>query len=115
VNRNPNTRGLTRIVLKACQPVTTCTGNICTIKYDAGWLMRVYGKCSPTDCDWGPVPAQQLPNSRIKGVYNHGFAKRYVYAWLPTPDSSTLIVRWRTDFVDPSRPDYQKQERFRKA
>lgn len=115
VNLNTNTRGLTRVVLKACQPITQCSGNVCTITYDAGWLMRVYGKCSPTDCDWGPVTAQQFANRQIRGYYNQGFAKRYVHAWLPTPQSSKLIVRWRTDFVDPSRTDYQRQEYFKKV
>ena len=113
-NVNVNTRGLARITLKACQPIVTCKNDICTIKNDAAWSMRVYGKCSPTDCDWGTVTATQITNGRIRGFYNHGFAKRYVDFWLPTAQVAKLTVRWRTDFVDPSRTDYQRTELFKK-
>jgi len=52
-NADPNASGIARIELRDCQPVTTCTGDTCTVTYDAGWIMHVFGKCSPTNCDWG--------------------------------------------------------------
>jgi hypothetical protein len=116
VNADPNASGIARIELRDCQSVTTCSGNICSTKYDAGWTMRVFGKCSPTNCDWGWTSgALRLSSGQIPGYYNQGFAKRYVYAAMSAYRPGQLWVYWRTDFTDPSRPDYEKQEWFKRA
>jgi hypothetical protein len=115
VNTNTANPAISRIVLQACQPVTTCDGDICTTTHDVGWAMRVYGKCSPTDCDWGRVSASKLSDGRVKGFYDQGFAKRYVYARMSQYRPGQLWLFWRTDFTAPSRPDYTKQEWFRKV
>jgi hypothetical protein len=115
VNTNSVSPGISRIELRACQPITTCDGDVCTTTYDAGWAMRVWGKCSPTDCYWGRVSARRLADGRVRGFYDQGFAKRYVYARMSQYRPGQLWVFWRTDFTDPSRPDYTKQEWFRKV
>lgn len=116
VNADPNASGIARIELRDCQPVTTCSGGVCRTTHDAGWTMRVFGKCSPTNCDWGWSPgAFRLSTGQIPGYYDQGFAKRYVYAKMSQYRPGQLWVYWRTDFTDPNRADYDKQEWFRRA
>ena len=87
VNADPNARGIARIELRDCQAVTVCDGDICQIQYDAGWIMHTYGKCSPSNCDWGWTSGQRrLSSGQIPGTYDQGYAKRYVYAQdVPVP------------------------------
>ena len=116
VNADPNTRGIARIELRDCQSVTTCSGSTCSTTHDAGWTMRVFGKCSPTNCDWGTSSgAFRLASGQIPGFYDQGFAKRYVHAKMSQHRPGQLWVHWRTDFVDPGRADYEKDEWFRRA
>lgn len=107
--------GIAKIELRDCQSLRECSGNICSITYDVAWTMRVWGKCSPTDCDWGwAAPRKRLSDGRIYGYYDQGYAKRYVYAAMSSYRPGQLWVYWKTDFVDPARQDYDKQEWFRK-
>ena len=46
---------------------------------------------------------------------DQGFAKRYVHARMSQHRPGQLWVHWRTDFVDPGRADYEKDEWFRRA
>ena len=115
-NANPSTSGIARIQLADCQPVTSCSGSVCSTTYDAGWRMRVWGKCSPTNCDWGWT-AGALRNSagQITGFYDQGFAKRYLVAKMSAYRPGQLWVHWRTDFTDPARADYSRDEWFVRA
>lgn len=116
VNADPNARGIARIELRDCQSVTTCNGDICSTTYDAGWTMRVFGRCSPTNCDWGWTSGTfRLSSGQIYGFYDQGFARRYVYARMSQYRPGQLWVYSRTDFVDPNRPDYDMQEWFVRA
>jgi hypothetical protein len=116
VNADPNARGIARIELRDCQPVTVCDGDTCQIQYDVGWVMHTYGKCSPSNCDWGWTSGQRrLSSGQIPGTYDQGFAKRYVYAKMSQYRPGQLWVHWRTDFVDPGRADYELQEWFVRA
>ena len=115
-NADPSARGIARIELRDCQPISVCSGDFCSTTYDAGWTMHVYGKCSPTNCDWGWSAARyRLSSGQIYGFYDQGFAKRYVYAKMSQYRPGQLWVYWRTDFVDPNRPDYDLQEWFVRA
>ena len=116
VNADPNANGLARIELRDCEAVTTCHGDVCSVTYDAGWRMRVFGRCSPTNCDWGWSAGQfRLGSGHIYGYYDQGFAKRRVYAKMSAYRPGQLWVFWRTDFVDPNRADYERQEWFVRA
>lgn len=70
------------------------------------WYVHVWGKCHPTNCDWGEVGASRIPAGHIYATYNQGFARRYVYAKMSAYRPGQLWVYIWTDFTDPARPDY---------
>lgn len=73
----------------------------------------MFGKCHPTNCDWGWSRGTfRLSSGQVYGFYDQGFAKRHVYAKMSQFRPGQLWVYWRTDFVDPARPDYDLQEWF---
>lgn len=110
VNTDPNTRSLARIQLRFVCQDQILNGQ----PYPPGppWYVHVYGKCHPTDCDWGEVGAKKLSTGQIYAVYDQGFAKRYVYAKMSQYRPGQLWVYTRTDFTDPNRPDYEAQNWF---
>lgn len=112
VNTDPNTRSLTRIQLRFVCKDQILNGQ----PYPPGpeWYVRVFGKCYPTDCDWGEVGARRLDSGHIYAVYDQGFAKRYVYARMSQYRPGQLWVYTSTDFVDPNRADYTTQNWFRR-
>ncbi len=57
INADPNTRDITKIVV---------SGN--------GTSVRVYGSCSPTDCDWGNVALTDKGNKTYSAVFESSFA-----------------------------------------
>lgn len=109
-NADANTRSQTRIQLRFICQDQILNGQ----PYPPGppWYVHIFGKCHPTDCDWGEVGAQQLTSGHIYAVYNQGFAKRYVYAKMSQYRPGQLWVYTWTDFTDPNRPDYETQNWF---
>ncbi len=103
-NADPNTRSLTHIELRFVCQDQILNGEL----YPPGpaWYVHILGKCSPTDCDWGEVGARRLESDHIFATYDHGFARRYVYARMSQYRPGQLWVYTYTDFVSPSRPDY---------
>jgi hypothetical protein len=103
-NTDPNTRSLTRTQLRFVCQDQVLNGEL----YPPGppWYAHVYGKCHPTDCDWGEVGAQQLSTGQVYAFYNQGFARRYVYAKMSQYRPGQLWVWTWTNFTDPNRPDY---------
>jgi hypothetical protein len=112
VNTDPNTRSITRIHLRfVCQDMVL-NGEL----YPPGppWYVHIYGKCHPSDCDWGEVGAQRLSSDHIYTVYRQGFATRYVYARMSQYRPGQLWVYTWTDFADPNRPDYGSHNWFQR-
>ncbi len=77
--QNTSTRALTKARVETCAPVTTCQGNVCTTRNDAGVFLSVWGKCSPTDCSWGRKLAQFKGNGWYRAVYPFGFKTSSVW------------------------------------
>jgi len=74
------------------------------------WHLRLWGSCSPTDCDWGKKAARKLDSGWIYAYYDQGFAKRHVYARMSGADRLRVYIR--TDFSDPARADYNSDNTF---
>jgi hypothetical protein len=79
-NVNTSTPAMTRILIETCQPVTTCSGGVCSTTFDAGTFTTPFGKCQPTDCGWGRLQAQYMTDGWIRTIYNFGFKTSYVWA-----------------------------------
>ena len=82
-NINSSTNAMTRVVVDyTCSDVILCdTTGHCT-GGDSYYAMHPYGKCSPTDCDWGRLRATDMGGGWIESTYSFGFKTSYV--WLKT-------------------------------
>jgi hypothetical protein len=104
VNVDPNTGGITRVVVEH----TGATDRV-----------HVWGSCAPEDCEWGPAALHRLRGLNSESL-SYGFATY-------EPDFSTkhlaferrgdeMIVTAFTFFKDGSgRPDYHSQHTLRRA
>jgi hypothetical protein len=116
-NINPNTPGITRVDLTVagCGDADFCdveTG-ICTTQ-PTTYTIGVYGKCHPTDCDWGARTTTDMGGSWHRAIYRQAWATDYV--WVKAYDyhgRTRLRVRVHTDFTDADgRTDYTSDERM---
>lgn len=72
------------------------------------WYVHLWGKCHPSDCDWGEVGGRRLSSGVIYSTYDHGFARRGVYLQSVAPGELWLYVA--THFTDNSgREDYDME------
>lgn len=82
--------------------------------------IRAWGKCSPSDCDWGPVTLESIADdpvspqaSRFFAIWDQGFAASYVAFY--TDADGTLIAEEIRLFRDKSgRKHFRNVERFRR-
>lgn len=103
-NTDANTSSTTRLL------ITNTNGKL---------LVRGYGKCSPTDCDWGTTPLH-LCKDRTDSLglvgfaaWNQGFTDRYIVLRLK---SSQLVVESFDIFKDNSgRSPSRIQEVFKRS
>lgn len=115
-NINPNTRSITRVtVTQGCGDQVLCdTDGHCSTS-GGGYGVRVWGKCHPTDCDWGSRSAVSRGNGWILATYRRSYATSYV--WLKVykrGGTNQLRVNVRTDFTAADgRTDYTTDEWFR--
>ncbi|MDQ7746299.1 hypothetical protein [Hydrogenophaga pseudoflava] len=81
-NTDPATRGMTRLVIGR--------------RADGGWSMHGFGKCHPSDCDWGETTAM-LSGDALIGVYAFGFKVTTLTA---RRSGQTLVVDVLDDYTD---------------
>ncbi|QLE57362.1 hypothetical protein [Nostoc sp. TCL26-01] len=106
VNKDGNTRGITRLV------VTSAGGNKLNI--------QVFGKCHPTDCDWGTtslltygVNVQDTNHGYGSANYNKGFANTFLGLG---QSGQEIMVQSYTQFLDNSgRQNYYSREYFQRV
>ena len=113
-NLDAGTRSVTRVqVNNQCSDLRTCDQNgVCT--WNGGYFVRVFGRCHPTDCDWGEVKATRMADGWILATYVKSWATKHV--WLKTYSFGGVVhlrVYVRTDFTDADgRTDYTTDEWF---
>ncbi len=115
INIDPNSHGITHIKVDfSCNDVILCgvdqNGNVTCSMPGPPYRVHLWGKCSPSDCDWGTVDGNDYTSSDgtrwIYAFYNQGFAKRYVYLKRSSLYPGDLFMWMYTDFTDPHRADY---------
>jgi hypothetical protein len=111
-NTDPASNSIPKAVLRFTCQDQVLNGQL----YPPGpaWHIHLWGKCSPTNCDWGETGATRLSSQHIYGKYDQGFAKRYVYARMSQYRPGQLWIYVWTDFTDPNRQDYGVHNWFRK-
>lgn len=60
VNVDPETRDISSIVVK---------------KENDSWTIQAWGKCHPTDCEWGAVPLNMIGDSTTDKTFDCAFAE----------------------------------------
>jgi hypothetical protein len=103
VNVDSATRGITRadVTVGCCDQILNGVPH-CSPPDS----VHLFGRCHPTDCDWGTRSGHLQNNSgtRLDLTYDQGFAIRTVRI---TPLSGNrLRIRIVNDFKDPNRADY---------
>lgn len=73
--------------------------------------VRLFGKCHPSNCDWGARTGAFQTQNGMRLTYNQGFATRAVR--LDSLANGNLRVRVFTNFTDPRRADYSMTEIMR--
>ena len=107
------TNSMTRVVVDfTCNDVILCDINGHCTGGDSYYAMRPFGKCSPTDCNWGRLRAYDMGDGWIRSIYNFGFKTSHV--WLKTYDyyGLTYLRVWVfNDFTAADgRTDYTTDE-----
>ncbi len=77
-NVNANTRGITQLEIDyVCDDVRLCPeGGECS-QVGAGYVVRAWGACSPTDCEWGATEADYRDSTaHLTAVFDPGFAEK---------------------------------------
>jgi hypothetical protein len=81
------------------------------------FMVHLWGKCSPSDCDWGAVPGNPYIGSDgsrwVYSFYDQGFARRYVYIKPSALYPGYLYMWMYTDFTSSTRTDYVSRNWFR--
>ena len=107
------TNAMTRVVVDftcsdviLCDQYGNCTGG------DSYYSMRPFGKCHPTDCNWGRLRAYSMGDGWVRSIYNFGFKTSHV--WLKTYNywGLTYLRVWvHNDFTPADgRTDYTTDE-----
>jgi hypothetical protein len=113
-NIDPNTTAITRtdVSLRDCGDQVLCdTDGNCT-GGQTTFNLHLWGRCHPTDCDWGTTIGYPQYDGWIAGTYNFGFKISHV--WVRAYDywGLTYLRVWvYNDFTD-GRADYVTDEWF---
>lgn len=112
-NIDPNTRSVTRVTVGFhCGDVVLCpVGQPCT-GGQSYVTVNPYGKCHPTDCNWGLRRAEPMGDGWHRAIYTHSWSTKYV--WVKTYEYYGLtylrVYVW-TDFTAADgRTDYASDQ-----
>jgi hypothetical protein len=112
-NIDPNAGGLARVdVAFTCNDQRICDENGHCTGPDIFHTMHPYGRCHPTDCDWGERRATNQSDGWIEANFDFGFVNEFV--WLKTYefDGLTYLRAWTWHDFAPgdSRADFATDE-----
>lgn len=119
ININSKGGGITQVKIDfVCGGVVRCnTNNHCSHDY-TGFVIRVYGACVPTDCDWGQAIAKVhgAPREILTASYNQGFAQRSLFAKIINLNDGLLLLIINNHYTDRSgRTDFKGFDYFNKS
>jgi thiol-disulfide isomerase/thioredoxin len=96
VNTNPATSGITKLQVESIPGEVT---------------VHAWGRCHPSDCDWGATPITRYADGVLRARWDHHF--EFVDQELTLVSDGRLRVTTRTYFTDLSqRKDYTRTEYF---
>ena len=112
-NIDASTRSTTRVVVGFhCGDQVLCDSNGNCTGGQSYFTLRTYGKCHPTDCDWGIRRASAMADGWQRATYTHSWATKHV--WVKTYQfhgRTYLRVYVQTDFTAADgRTDYTTDE-----
>lgn len=99
-NEDPATRGITRAELRFTCGDVVLNGR----RAPTGWMARLYGSCTPSDCAFPGVVLERDAAGWFSGRIEQGWATRSVT--LVPIGGARVALLMRTDFRDPGRRDY---------
>lgn len=114
-NVDPATRSMTRIDIDfhcgdviLCDEDGNCTGG------DSYFILHPYGKCHPTDCDWGARNSESMGGGWERAIYDFGFKKSHVWVKTYVSGGTTYLRVWVYNDFTPAdgRTDYTTDERM---
>jgi hypothetical protein len=112
-NIDPATRSTTRVVVGfACGDTVHCDTNGNCSGGESYFTMRPFGKCHPTDCDWGTRRSQTMTDGWQRAIYPNSWATKYVWVKTYQYYGLTYLRVWvNTDFTPADgRTDYITDE-----
>ncbi len=115
-NVDAATRSITRVVVtQDCDDVRMCpVGGPCTGGTGASFEIATYGKCHPTDCAWGTVPAVDAGGGWLQATYSFGFMTSHIWVKTYAYYGLTYLRVWVYNDFTPAdgRADYTSDEWF---
>ncbi|WP_208348316.1 PASTA domain-containing protein [Pseudaestuariivita rosea] len=100
-NVDRNTRDVTRVVLTPLCPNQS--------QHATRYTLRMFGSCSPRDCDWGNTSAR-VSSNHLSAKYDQGFVVRNIQMAM---QGNTLRVNMVSNYND-NRPTRTSSLQFRK-
>jgi hypothetical protein len=109
-NIDANTRSVTKvtITMTSCADTVVCDlSGICTHGKTV-YAIRTFGRCHPTDCDWGTRSMTSQPGGWQRAIYRSTWATKAVWVRPYVYYGRTYLRVWvHTDFSDADgRTDY---------
>jgi hypothetical protein len=106
-NIDPNTNSITRVDVQwGCADQVLCpVGGAC---YSPVGSIRVFGRCHPTDCDWGTRTTYAENDGWARARYDNSWATKHVWIKTYSYYGQTYLRVWvNTDFTPADgRQDY---------
>lgn len=112
-NINAATNSITRVnVGFGCGDVVLCDTNGHCTGGQSYFTLRPFGKCHPTDCDWGTRTATAMADGWQKATWNYSWATKSVWVKTYTYYGRQYLRVWSyTDFTPADgRTDYSTDE-----